>query len=142
MIVSRRKVIWSGIIIVILFAIINRVRLYVNSEIILGKIERNYEDEDVDNYNLTFQYSGNTYTYNYKSSIEIDETLPVKILIPFDSPEDFVVFNFHNYVFWVILIVIFMSGGWILFLQSFYPKRDKFFLFRTKKEPDDEEEEE
>ena len=130
MVVSRKKVIWSGIIIVILFAIINRIRLYVNSEIIFA--------ENLYNYYLTFQYKDIKYTYDYKSSAETDESLPIKILIPFETPEDYVIFDFHNFVLWVIFVVIFLSGGWILFLQSFYPKRDKFFLFKTKKEPDEE----
>ena len=127
MIVSRKQVIWGGVIIVILFAIINRIRLYMNSEIVLGHVEYNS--------NLVFQYKGNTYIYDYESSTETIS--PIKLLIPFDSPIDFVIFDFPHFLLWVILIVIFISGGWILFLQSFYPKRDKFFLFKTKKEPDE-----
>ena len=134
MIVSRKTVIWSGIVAVILFAIINRVWLYVNSEIVFGKIEKHY-DKDV--YFLEFQYKGDTFVFNDESLTEADESLPKKVLIPFETPKNYVIFDFHNFAIWIILIIIFMSGGWILFLQSFFPKRDRFFLFKTKKELDE-----
>ena len=131
MIVSRNTVIWSGVVAVILFAIINRVRLYVNSEIVLGKIERNFEKQG--KYFLMFQYDGNTYIRDFYSQRERDEALPIKVLIPFQSPNDYVIFEFLHFVFIALLLIVFMSGGWILFLQSFYPNRERFFLFNTKK---------
>ena len=130
MIVPRKTVIWSGIVAVILFAIINRVRLYVNSEIV-------FAEAYLDGVSIKFQYKGDTFIYDCKYAANKDTSLPIKILIPFQTPGDFIVFDFMNFIFWVILLVIFMSGGWILFLQSFFPKRDKFFLFKTKKEPDE-----
>ena len=120
----------------ILFAIMNRVHLYMNSEIVLGKVERNYEEPG--SYSLRFQYNDNLHIYDFFSYTDKDETSPIKILIPYHVPRDFVVFDFQYFIFWVLIIIVFVSGAWILFLQSFYPKRDTFFLFRTKKEPDEE----
>jgi hypothetical protein len=61
----------------------------------------------------------------------------VKLLIRDNNPQEVVLFTFFNFFFSSIIMCILISGLWIIYLESFFPK-NKEFHFLTKKEEIDE----
>jgi hypothetical protein len=140
MIVSRKVVVWSGIIIIILFAIINRIRLYMNSEFIDGTVttivlpKEKSSEEDKYLHEIVFEYKNKTYKYDVQFFTLPDNDEKVKVMIPNGKPEDFTLFDFSHFILISIIFLVAISGLWIIFLQSFFPNQQEFYFFKKRNE--------
>ena len=136
MIVSRNVVILSGAIIIVLFAIINRVRFYAESEVVYVNLHK-IPSEDIEHlYRLSYEYQGKICGFEHGFTFEQDTNKQKKLLIntnpnPFEDQTVFI-FNFTEFFLGVIIIGVSVFVLWIAFLESFFPKRDKFHLFKRK----------
>ena len=138
MIVSRKAVAWIGIIIIVLFAIINRVRLYMNSEFVEGTVTTLFipkgisSEEDKYLHEVIFEYKNNPYKYNVQFFSTPDNGERINVMIPNEKPESFVLFDFSHFILIAIVLIFVISLVWIIFLQSFFPKQQEFYFFKQK----------
>ena len=137
MIVSRKAVVWSGIAIVILFAIVNRVEAYRHSDVVWADVKRVFSEKNDYMYCLSFEYQEKSYIDYHPFSSAVDTTKKMKLLIPDNNPGEVILFTFFDFFFAAIVMCILISGLWIMYLESFFPK-NKIFYFFTKKEESDE----
>ncbi len=139
MIVSRKAVIWSGIIIIILFAVINRIHLYMNSEFVAGSVttivvpNEKSSKEDTYLYEILFEYGNKTHKYDVQFFIPPDNDEQIKVMIPNGKPEDFTLFDFSHFILTPVILLVAISGVWVVFLQSFFPNQKEFYFFKKKK---------
>lgn len=138
MILSRKTVIWIGIIIIVLFAIINRVRLYMSSEFVEGTVTTLFipkgisSEEDKYLHEIIFEYKNNLYKYKVQFFSIPNKDEKIKVMIPNGKPEKFTLFDFSHFILIAIILIFVLSGIWIIFLQSFFPKHKEFYFFKQK----------
>lgn len=132
MILSRKVVIWSGIIIMTLFALINRIQSYMNAEFVYADASKIFSADDEHLYSLSFEYHGKPYIIYRQFSAAVDISKKTELLIENEMPKNAIPFDFFRYIVFAIILAIAFSGIWIIFLQSFFPKQKKFYFFKKK----------
>lgn len=141
MVLSRKTVIWSGVAIIFSFAIINRVRLYINSEFIDATIEvtiyENSHNEQQNLYEIIFEYDNNLYKFETQFFTHQNNNEKIKVMIPNGKADNFVIFDFSHFILIAILLACIISAGWVIFLQSFFQKEKEFYFFKSREEIDE-----
>ncbi|MDR0604655.1 MAG: hypothetical protein LBG80_10170 [Bacteroidales bacterium] len=132
MIFSKKCISVLGIVIIWLFALLNRIHVYCISEVIPAK---SYQMKYSESFVLIFEYKGITYQKISEEDIFLDEDTDCKVLIKREDPNNFTVLNFWDFVFGTVVISIFLTLVWLIFVLSFFENIVAFqLLFRKKDE--------
>ncbi|MDR2408504.1 MAG: hypothetical protein LBE13_10415 [Bacteroidales bacterium] len=129
---SKKCISVLGIVIIWLFALLNRIHVYCISEVIPAKV---YQMRYSASFVLIFEYKGVTYQKISKEDILLDNDTDCKILVKGKDPNNFTVLNFWDFVFGTIVISIFLTLVWLIFVLTFFENIVAFqLLFRKKDE--------
>jgi hypothetical protein len=123
MTISKKYIIVFGIVIIWLFALLNRIDVYCTSEIVLAK---SFQSEHITA--LIFRYNGVMYQKIIENNILSEDDTNCKVLIKRKNPNNFIVLNFWDFAFGVIIVSIFVSFVWLLFAHSFFEDIETFQL--------------
>jgi hypothetical protein len=132
MTLSKKCITVLGIVIIWLFALLNRIHVYCISEVIPAEV---YQMRYSMSFVLEFEYKGITYQKIVEEDVSLDEDIDCKLLIKRENPNNFVVLNFWGFVFDIIVVSIFATLVWLVFVFTFFEQIERFHLrFRKKDE--------
>jgi hypothetical protein len=123
MTISKKGITILGIIFIWLFAVLNRIHIYHISEVVPAEsIQSKY------GYVVIFQYEGVVYRIIVDSNVLSEDDTACKVLIKWKNPYNFVVLNFWDFAFGVIIITVFISVVWLLAVHTFFEGIETFQL--------------
>jgi hypothetical protein len=129
---SKKSISILGIVIVWLFALLNRIHVYYISEVIPAKV---YQMRYSESFVLIFEYKGIAYQKISEENIFLEDDTDYKILIKRKNPDNFTVLNFWDFVLGTVIISIFLTFVWLIFVLTFFENIVAFqLLFRKKDE--------
>ncbi|MDR0368248.1 MAG: hypothetical protein LBH82_03800 [Bacteroidales bacterium] len=129
MIVSRKTVLWSGIVIVALFAIINRVKFYADSDVVYADLHLVASSDTEYLYQFSYKYQEQIHYADYRFAFEQNTDRKKKLLINKHFPQQIFLFTFTGFFLSVLIISFFAFALWIAFIESFFPKHKQFYFF-------------
>jgi hypothetical protein len=130
MTISKRNITILGIVIIWLFALLNRIHIYNMSEVIPAKA---YNLISTNGFVFMFTYNGISYEKVVEKELPLEDRGLYKLLIKRENPNDFIILNFWGFVFNTILISCFVTLVWLLFVQVFFENIESFQLLFPKK---------
>jgi hypothetical protein len=129
MTISKRIITILGIVIIWLFALLNRINVYNMSEIVPAKAYKLLTD----NFVLLFKYKGITYEKIIEDDIPLEDNRDYKLLIKKGNPDNFILLTFWGFAFDIVIISVFITLVWLVFVQVFFEHIESFQLSSHKK---------
>ena len=136
MIISKRTVVLSGIVCIFIFAFLNRMHVFQQSEMVNA-----YYTEDKYTHTLYYTYKGVSYKSLMENTAFLENNSACKLLIINENPKKIVVFNFMGFWFVALAVSCVVVLAWLLFAQVFFEKIDYFTLSFGKRKKNDKKHE-
>jgi hypothetical protein len=133
MTLSKKKIVLAGIALIWLFAALNRLQVYRDSEIIPARAHQ--LSMQGASFGLTFTYKGVQYKKEIEENPFLTDNKEYQLLIQHADPAEFIVFTFWGFIGKAMTISFYLTLVWMLFVQIFFTniKTFKLTLWKRKK---------
>lgn len=123
MALSKSSIIILGIIFIWSFALLNRLHVYRTSEVVPVKVYVSPYG-----YHFLFKYNNIDYTKYVDDDLYLKDNMDYRLLIKGNNPNDFTILTFWEFAFDTVIISIFITLVWLLFMKEYFSNRNRFRL--------------
>jgi hypothetical protein len=123
--IPKKYIVILGIIIIWLFALLNRIHVYNISETTSA---RAYKSILLGKFVLVFKYKGITYEKLFEKDHSLEDSRYYKLLIKRGNPNNFILFTFWGFLFDAMIVSGFITLVWLIFVQVFFEDIESFQL--------------